>query len=369
MIGRRNFGFGVGAIGLAAGIGMPGLACAEAPKVLKLANSAVVNDAQQCFITAGQHPRLNYYGIEGVDVEYVNMSSIAQAMQAMITQQVGFGPAAPGIFLPAIAKDPSIDLIAIYKWLPRNANVVIVKPESPIRTVADLAGKRIGVRNQGDPGIQVTKTMLLEAGLDDSKVEYIAIGDGAIAGQAMAQDRVDAMVTYDTAAARIELVDFKARYLPLPPRFATVGSGWLCVKKQMLKEDRKTLVGVFRGIAKTTLFAHTNLDQAINLHWAVYPESKPKAKTEDEARKEIHFILKDRMNNWMPQPGDADQRFGPSTLAEWKANIDMAAETSRNPALAAQIGDPNRIFSNELIDEINAFDKAAVIQQAQGFRL
>ena len=287
----------------------------------------------------------------------------------MTTEQVAFGPAAPGIFLPAIAKDPSIDLIAVYKWLPRNANVVIVKADSPIKTVAELVGKRIGVRNQGDPGIQVTNTMLLELGLSDAGVQYIAIGDGATAGQALAQDRVDAMVTFDTAAARIELVGFKARYLALPPKFATVGSGWLCVKKKMLKDERKTLVGLFRAIAKSTLFAHSNLEQAINLHWAVYPESKPKSKTEEEARAEINFFLKDRKNNWMRQPNDPDQRFGASSLAEWKSNIETAAETSKNPKLAAEIGDANRIFTNELIDEVNAFDRGAVIRQAQEFRL
>jgi NitT/TauT family transport system substrate-binding protein len=46
----------------------------------------------------------------------------------------------------------------------------------------------------------------------------------------------------------------------------------------------------------------------------------------------------------------------------------MTAETSKNPKLAEELGDPNRLFSNELIDEINAFDKQAVIQLARSFR-
>ncbi|MDB5818307.1 MAG: hypothetical protein JWQ11_1947 [Rhizobacter sp.] len=371
MIDRRGFVSGLGAMGLGAGLelGLLSPAFAEKVKVMKLANSAVVNDAQQVFVTVGQHPRLGYYASEGLDVEYVNMSSIVQAMQAMITDQVAFGPAAPGIFLPAYAKDPSIGLIAVYKWLPRNANVVVVKPDSPIKTAADLAGKRIGVRNQGDPGIVATRTMLLELGLDDSKVDYIAIGDGATAGAALTQDRVDAMVTYDTAAARIELVGVKLRYVSNTPKFATVGSGWLCVKKDLLKKDRKSLVGLFRGIAKSTLFSRTNLASAIDIHWALYPESKPKGKTDDEGRKEIEFILKDRKENWMRRPDDTDQRFGASTVDEWKANIDTAAETSKNPKLAAQIGDVSNIFTNELIDEINAFDRAAIVEQAREFKL
>ncbi|MBV9891392.1 MAG: ABC transporter substrate-binding protein [Rhizobacter sp.] len=342
-------------------------AFAQGVKVLKVANTAGVMDAQQCFITCGQHPKLNFYKSEGVDVEYVNMASITQALQSLMTHQVQFGPMAPGILLPALAKEPSLDLVAVYEWLPRNANVIVVKPGSPIRSAADLAGKRIGVRNQGDPGIVVTKTMLAELGLKDDGNEYIAIGDGAPAGAAIDADRVDAMVTFDTAAARIELVGTKLRYVPLTPKFNKVGSSWICVPRQAIKDDRKAYVGLFRGMAKSTLFAHSNLDAAIDAHWAVYPETKPKGKTQDEGRKEMKFILKERMENWMRRPDDADQRFGPSNLDEWKAHLAVAAETSKNPELPKQV-DPSRVFSNELIDEVNAFNRNAIVQLAQSFK-
>jgi NitT/TauT family transport system substrate-binding protein len=366
MLNRRDFGLGLGAFGLA---GMLPPALAQGIRLMKVANTAGVNDPQQCFVTAGQHPKLNFYKPAGVDVEYVNMSSMTQALQSLRGGQVDFGPAVPGILLPAMAKDPSLDLVSVYKWLPRNANVIIVKPGSPIKTAADLAGKRIGVRSQGDSGIVITKTMLAELGLKDDKCEYIAIGDGAPAGAAIDADRVDAMVAFDTATARIELVGTKLRYVPLTPKFAQVGSGWICVPRKLLKEERKALVALFQGIAKSTLFSYANLDAAIDLHWAVYPESRPKGRSEEEARKELDFILKDRKNSWMRRADDPDQRMGASTLAEWHANIEMAAESSKNPKLAAELGDPNRLFSNELIDDINAFDKQAVIQMARSFRL
>jgi len=364
MIDRRDF-----ALGLGASLALPTAALAVPRRTIKLANTAVVNDAQQVFITVGQHPKLGYYAMEGLDIEYVNMSSIAQAMQALITGEVFVGPAAPGSFLAAYAKDPSIDLIAVYEWLPRNPSVVVVKPDSKIRSVAELAGKRIGIRNQGDPAVMVTKTMLFELGLDDNAVQYIAIGDGAPAGTAIAQDRVDAMVTYDTAAARVELVGFPLRYVPLTPKFANLGSGWNCVKKKSLKEDRKAMIGFFRAKAKSTLFAYANLDQAIDIHWSLYPESKPKSRTVVDAKKEVEFIMKDRKENWMRRPGDPDQRIGAMSLADWQANVQMTAAALNNPKLAAQIGDLGNVFTNELIDEINDFDKAAIIKQAKSFRL
>ncbi|VTU39723.1 ABC transporter substrate-binding protein [Variovorax sp. PBL-E5] len=361
---RRDFGLGLGALGLAGSL--PALA--QKLRVMRVANTAAVNDPQQCFVTAGQDPRLNFYKPHGVDVEYVNMSSMTQAMQMLRAGHVDFGPAVPGILLPAMAKDPSLDFVSVYKWLPRNANVIVVKPGSPIKTAADLAGKRIGVRNQGDAGIVVTKTMLAELGLSDDKCEYIAIGDGAPAGAAIDNDRVDALVAFDTAAARIELVGTQLRYVPLTPKFAQVGSGWLCVTRDLLKKERKALVALFQGIAKSTLFSYNNLNAGIDLHWAVYPESKPKGRSEDDARKELAFILKDRRNSWMRRPDDPDQRIGASSLSEWKTNIEMTAESSKDPKLADQLGDPNRLFTNELIDDINAFDKQAIVDMAKSFK-
>ena len=61
--------------------------------------------------------------------------------------------------------------------------------------------------------------------------------------------------------------------------------------------------------------------------------------------------------------------MGAMTLAEWKTNVEMTAESSKSPKLAEEIGDPNRLFSNELIDEINAFDRNAVVQMAKTFKL
>ncbi|WP_440532543.1 ABC transporter substrate-binding protein [Variovorax sp. YR566] len=365
MLTRRDFGLGLGALGLAGGL--PALA--QNLRVMKVANTAAVNDPQQCFVTAGQHPKLNFYKPGGVDVEYVNMSNMTQALQSLRGGHVDFGPAVPGILLPAMAKDPTLDLVSVYKWLPRNANVIVVKPGSPIKSAADLAGKRIGVRSQGDSGIVVTRTMLAELGLKDDKCEYIAIGDGAPAGAAIDNDRVDAMVSFDTAAARVELIGTRLRYVPITPKFAQVGSGWICVPRKLLKEERKALVALFRGIAKSTIFAHNNLDAGIDLHWAVYPESQPKGRSEEEVRKELAFVLKDRKNSWMRRPDDPDQRIGASSLAEWKANIEMTAESSKNPKLAEELGDPNRLFTNELIDEINAFDKQAVVEMAKAFKL
>jgi NitT/TauT family transport system substrate-binding protein len=60
--------------------------------------------------------------------------------------------------------------------------------------------------------------------------------------------------------------------------------------------------------------------------------------------------------------------MGASSLAEWQSNIAVTAESSHNPKLAQELGDANRLFTNDLIDEINDFDKQAVIRMAKEFK-
>jgi len=85
MLNRRQIGMALGALGLAASLPSRAL---QQVRVMRLANTAVVNDPQQCFCTAGRDPRLNFYKPQGVDIEYVNMSSIVQAMQSLRAGQV-----------------------------------------------------------------------------------------------------------------------------------------------------------------------------------------------------------------------------------------------------------------------------------------
>ena len=61
--------------------------------------------------------------------------------------------------------------------------------------------------------------------------------------------------------------------------------------------------------------------------------------------------------------------MGAMNVAEWKSNVETAALISKDPKLALEIGALSNIFTNELIDEINDFDKAAIVRQAQGLRL
>ena len=49
--------------------------------------------------------------------------------------------------------------------------------------------------------------------------------------------------------------------------------------------------------------------------------------------------------------------------------MQIAADITKNPNLAKELGDPAKLYSNDLIDDVNKFDRKAVVEQARSFKL
>lgn len=365
MITRRQMNLGLGSLALLS-FGQP--ASAQEKKKFLVTNPNGAIDATQCFSTCGHEPRLGYYAMEGIEREQLPVNSLSQGMVAIVQGQADAGTVVPALFLPAIAKEPHLGLVAVYNWIPRSTSVIVVPADSPIKSIADLAGKKVGIRNQGDGSSAVIQSAFADLSLKPD-YQLIAIGDVGMAGNALQRKSVDAMVAYDTITGRIEALGFPLRYLPMTTSFTKGSATWYGIRKKDLQDNRQSVVSFLRGTAKSTLFAHYNLVAAIKLHWLVYPESKPKTKSEDDALKELEIIMKSRRDAWVRRPGDPEQRLGATSPDDWSAALHGAVVGTNNPALEILFSDGSRVFTNELIDEVNNFDKAAIIKQATEFKI
>src|SRR5690606_33974661 len=84
------------------------------------------------------------------------------------------------------------DRLRIFSYVAGNVWRVIVPEDSDIRSYEDLSGKVIGV-DQLATGAQLTAQAQLDAvGVDVADVEWLAVGMGAQAADAMAKGQVDA---------------------------------------------------------------------------------------------------------------------------------------------------------------------------------
>jgi NitT/TauT family transport system substrate-binding protein len=69
-----------------------------------------------------------------------------------------------------------------------------------------------------------------------------------------------------------------------------------------------------------------------------------------------------RKDKWFAAPWQSDKRMGASKLQEWQNQV-------RFTGLEHAITDASTVFTNELIDEINAFDSKAVEEQTRSLKL
>ncbi len=357
MMTRRRFLSAVGGTAATALVA-PRIVRAQLPKV-RLGNAAGITDAQLAFITVGQHPRIGYFKQEGVEVEILNMSSSGQTLQALATGNVEVTNLGPPVYVQGFAKSPDLNVISAYIWMHQVHWSVAVKPESALHELRELRGKKVGIRNPGDSGFIGAKAMLRELHMDPEKdCEWISVGGGAPAGQALDRGIVDALAIWDGEYARIENLGFKLRYLPNTPGMKALFGGAYGAQRSGMKTNHERLARMFRGMAKSTIFAATNPETAIRLHWEIYPETKPKGKSDAEALREALHVIKTRTYKWLPAPWQEDKRMGGSTLKQWQAMVRFAGVEDR-------IHDASVLFTNELLDEVNQFDRQAIEAQAR----
>ena len=150
-----------------------------------------------------------------------------------------------------------------------------VNDDSPIKSVADLKGKRIGIVSLATGGMPLLKGMLRSNGLNpDTDVQIIATGAGAPALDALKNDRVQALMFWQSAITGFENVGAKLRVFR-SPTWRAFPDFTLGTLQKTIDSDPAMVEAIARGAAKATLFAQTNPDCARRVHWAKYPSTKP----------------------------------------------------------------------------------------------
>lgn len=252
------------------------------PRKVKLVFATGIIDAQVSMWTAAEE--LGYYREDGVSVEFIAVRGTAAALQTLFSGQAQFAVVNAASLLQPAAKGQDLGVMGVYNWMRKNHIRFAVKPESPIRELPQLKGKKIGVTTMADTGNLAGIPALKLVRLDpDKDVERAVVGYGGSGATALMNGTVDALAIWDVEFGRMENLGFKFRYLPIPPQIVNIFGATLASTREFARQEPQTLGAVGRGTAKGFLFAFTNPEAAIRLHWRLHPESKPKGKTEEEA--------------------------------------------------------------------------------------
>jgi len=304
---------------------------------------------------------LGYWKEEGLDVTVTSVEGSAAGMQQLAAgnlQIVSIGPEEI-----VLGREKGVKIKGFYVQARETIYRIVVPADSPLQKVADLKGKTIGVPSLASGSVPFAKALVASVGIDPEKdVKVLAVGVGAPGRLALQQKQIDCLALWDTLQASIENSGMPLRRLDLPMVREMLGQT-LATRDDQVAENAAVLVGFARGVAKATVFGLANPEAAIRIHWNMYPQTKPQ--TGDEAK-----ALKDALNvfnaRFMLQRVDnrPDPRFGIGTLAQWEKlkSIFKDQKLIEGAVPAADL------YSAALIDQINKFDRAAIVAQAKAFK-
>jgi sulfonate transport system substrate-binding protein len=157
-----------------------------------------------CYLPTMLAEQLGEYKKAGVAVELVDFKGGSQSLTAVLG---GSADVVSGYFDHCVnlaAKNQPLEAFVVYDRYPGLALVVGPKQTGTIKSVKDLANKRVGVSAPGSSTDFFLKYLLSKNGVDPNSVGVVGIGLAATAIAAMEQGSVDAAVMLDPAVTLLQ---------------------------------------------------------------------------------------------------------------------------------------------------------------------
>jgi NitT/TauT family transport system substrate-binding protein len=348
-----------GVLLLAATLLMSAVAVKAAEPVRVLIPAKIINEAFSPFTVAKY---MGYFAQEGLDVTLLAVGGSNEVALAISSGVADIGGASPGETLVGLQSPQALNEKYFFETNYRSIWTVTTKPDSPINAIKDLKGKRVGVAALGSAAITFGKALVAEAGLNpDRDISFISVGSGAQAISALNLSAVDALIFSSQETSKFEALGFKVRYLDTGEGFASLPDVALLARREYFDTKRAVLVGFARAVAKGYIFSVANPEAAVRINWKLVPASEPRNLPAEQALKGGTDVNTSRMKIWdSPKTGG---QLGLLIEDDWKRLIAfMRASGQLHEDIPL-----DRVLTNDLIRDINNFDKDAVRKQAQEF--
>lgn len=311
------------------------------------------------FLSVYVGQQAGFFKQEGLDVEMRYASGAPQGTQITAANQAD---------VAVVTVEPTIngyDKGVRGKIFSRINNELIyyiaVPEDSPIKTVEDLKGKKIGVASFGSAAVPVVRSILRSAGIEPQSDSLLPVGVMDQAMAALRSGSVQALGLYDGIYFALERAGVKFRYFR-HPTLAGFGNTGLFASDETIKSKRDEVCKFGRAYAKATLFAETNPEAAVRLYWKAVPAARRGA---DDAE-----ALKNGLIEVAPMLKVFNIGFPPKAKF---GEIDKAAfakymELNKQEGVIASLPPLDALVTNDLMACINDFDGDKVREAARNWK-
>ncbi|MFT4115223.1 ABC transporter substrate-binding protein [Bradyrhizobium sp.] len=297
---------------------------------------------------------------EGISIEMRYTAGAPLAAQIVAT-----GGADIGAFTlePAIlGYDKGLRGKYFHKTYTRLAFFIAVPENSPIKSLSDLQGKKIGVSNMGSASLVVARSMLKGAGVSETSGTFLPVGAGDTANIALQSGQVDALSLWDAAYAGLERAGVKLRYF-YHPEIGESGNGGIFTTAAVIASKKEALSGFSKAIGKGLIFLLENPEAAVKMYWETNPAAKQGSSEADALAKGV-TELKSAARSWDPskEPSGRPGRFDP-------AQVETYIKLLNREGVIPKAFDASEIVTTEIFDlPSSSFDPEDVRKLARNWK-
>jgi NitT/TauT family transport system substrate-binding protein len=305
--------------------------------------------------------KLGFFAEEGIDPQFVSVDGSAILLPQIANGAIQFGMPNMDLLAIALDKKEPYPVKAFYNLYRSQVFEFVVLEDSPVRAIADLRGKKLGVGFLTWGNLPMTKVMLQDVGLTWMKdVQVVPVGIGPAAWRRLTSGDVAALNLYLVQHEMMAVAGTPIRRLPLPERFRHIFSNGLVANFDLIKSDPKLVEGFGRAWAKAQYACEINVEACVKAYWDFNPSARPPA--EKEAEWVAAYVRINRAQMHIFRDGMVDDRWGdydPQTWREFLKILHDGGQISREDLPV------DELFTRQFVDGINAWDRATVRARAR----
>ena len=305
---------------------------------------------------------MGYFAEENLTTTVNNADGSTAAIQAVASGSADVTATSALSLVPAVAQGVPIKAFGglVQNW----PYQIAVAPESPVKSVKDLEGKKIGIISLASASNGYTRAALTLAGLDpDADAELIPVGAGASAGAALMSGEVDVLALYGAAYGNLEAAGLELRYLDNDPFFSDLFSLTFATTPDNLDNKSDVMTRFGRAMYKGTLFTAANPEAAMRMGYKVFPTLLSSGSVEENIEKDT-ATLKTWLVSAVPLTGGPEDwsDWGQITPERWDSFQNFMMEYTDNLDAKVSI---DKLWDGSLVEGMNDFDSQKVIDQAK----
>ncbi len=310
---------------------------------------------------------LGFYKEENIVLETVQFDGTGVLLPQMAIKSITIGYPIPDLLISShdTGKDPLplkffYNVTRLYNWQ------IVVPEASPIKTLADLKGKKIGVISLSTGNVPVTRSMLRGVGLNPgTDVEIIGVGQGPAAVNAFKTGQIDALNQFDVVHSQIAATGFPIRVIEIPAKYRILSGNSFATHVDTFRDKPDLLKRFGRAYTKGMIVCEINPEGCIRAAWKLHPTMKPANGDDPKVMADSVRIMSDNLRHKIPAGEPKARKYGEFIPESWKTNVDILAE---NGLLKRTDIDLNALFTNEFVPDFGKFDYDKLVELAKSLK-